>query len=534
MPKIAKLPIIILLSVVAAAAGADPVGYSINSDGPDDLTFDSLYRIDLATGAETRIGRVNSQGVIRTDVEGLAFAPDGTLYGVDDEAMKLFPINPDNAFINSAEEKTISGLNLNGNNDFGMTFTCDGTLYVTSVTRGTLYELALDGTATPVGLEGALGANISAIAAYGENPVELYGLGNGLDSDLNVDSPNLYRIDIVTGQSTMIGPLGAEVGAYSEGGLAFDDEGQLWAITDRRDTKTGFPLTSQVMKIDPERVGDKAFDVKSTGEAGFESLAITVPRGCATAGGDSAQFKVQKLFADGNETLPATLNIECTSGLPLAQSITTQPGSGLEVTFTVTDFNDGELDCQVGEATPDDYYATYECFSTGDCVTSDSACSFTGVSAGQENLCVIRNYPESVELEVASIWIGGEEIEVFGADVDVELVCRNILGGDGTWRFGEMSWAWVVQPDTPAQKATIEPRSDGSSECRVMASPRNSAIESTSDCDDWTPLFPGDATLSCTVTHTAFFEGIPTLSRTGLILAALLMLFTGLVFVRRF
>ena len=46
--------------------------------------------------------------------------------------------------------------------------------------------------------------------------------------------------------------------------------------------------------------------------------------------------------------------------------------------------------------------------------------------------------------------------------------------------------------------------------------------------------FPGGGTLSCTVTNTAFFEGIPTLDRAGLVLAALLLLFTGLLYVRRF
>lgn len=529
MSKIAKLLIIFLLSAVTAAAAAAPVGYSINSDGPDDLTFDSLYRIDLATGSETRIGRVNSQGVIRSDVEGLAFAPDGTLYGVDDEAMTLFPINPDNGFIQATDEVVISGLPFGGRNDFGMTFTCDGSLYVTSVTRGSLYRLDLDGTATLIGAEGGLGANISAIAAYGD---KLYGLGNGLDSELAIDSRSLFEIDIDTGTATAIGPLGPAAGDYSEGGLAFDDQGQLWAITDRRDPRIGTPLSSQVMKLD--LATGTASAVRQTGEAGFESLAITVPRGCGASGGDTAEFIVQKLFADGNEELSATLNIQCTSGLPLQQSITTQPGSGPEVTFTVSDFIDGQLDCTVWEDTPGEYFATYECFSTGTCDTSETQCAFTGVSAGQENLCVIRNYPEAVDLEVASTWIGGEEIEFFGAAVTVELLCRNILGGDGTWQHGGMAWSWLVQPDTPAQTATIEPRSDGTSECRVLAMPEGSAIESTSDCQDWTPLFPGGGTLSCTVTNTAFFEGIPTLGRGGLILGALLLLFTGMVFVRRF
>ena len=48
MSKLAKLLTMILLSAVTAVAAASPVGYSINSDGPDDLTYDSLYRLSEA------------------------------------------------------------------------------------------------------------------------------------------------------------------------------------------------------------------------------------------------------------------------------------------------------------------------------------------------------------------------------------------------------------------------------------------------------------------------------------------------------
>jgi hypothetical protein len=60
----------------------------------------------------------------------------------------------------------------------------------------------------------------------------------------------------------------------------------------------------------------------------------------------------------------------------------------------------------------------------------------------------------------------------------------------------------------------------------------NSAIESFSSCEDWTEVLPGQD-LSCTVTNTVFFEGIPTLSRAGLLLFSALMLLTGAVAYRR-
>lgn len=275
MQKLLKIWLLTLLTVVSATAAAAPVGYSINSDsGSGDA--DGLYRIDLATGSETRIGTVQSNFVTRIDVEGLAFAPDGTLFGVDDENLSLFPINTDNAVVISTSEVSITGLPAQ-RNDFGMTFACDDNLYVTSVANQALYRMNLGGMAQIIGAEGSLGVNISALAAHG-NPVRLYGLGNGIDSQGNADSPNLYEIDVLTGVATLIGPLGAPAGDYNEAGLAFDDAGQLWAITDRR----MLALPSQVMKINPET--GAASDVRNTVEEGFESLAITVPGGCNTTG----------------------------------------------------------------------------------------------------------------------------------------------------------------------------------------------------------------------------------------------------------
>jgi hypothetical protein len=531
MQKTVRYLLITLLTTAASVAAAAPVGYSINSDGIEDATHDSLYSIDLATGAETWIGRVTSRGVIRSDVEGLAFAPDGTLYGIDDDVMKLFPINPDNGTVQTSDDVFISGFLTHGNNDFGMTFACDGSLYITSVATKSLYHLALDGTTTLIGLEGNLGANISALAAYGENPVMLYGLGNGLDGDLKEDSPNLFRIDVETGIATELMELGGAAEAYAEGGLAFDDDGQLWAITDRRDP-IGQPLPSELIQIDLDSA--TVSNVIQTNVAGFESLAITVPRGCEGTGGPNAQFKVQKQFLDGRDDLESTLNIRCNTGLPLEQTFTTLPGSGVEVTFTVTDFTDGQLDCEVWESATEGYHASYECFSTGTCTVTDSMCSYSGVEMGQEDLCVIRNYPESTQVTVASNWVDDSEASESIGAAAVDLICRNVLDGDGEWDRDEMHWSWVFQADTPDQVATMAPAYHDSTECRTVSTPISSAIEASSDCEDWTYIFRDTAPLTCTVTHTVFFEGIPALSRAGLLLTALLVLFTGLVFVRRF
>jgi len=526
----------LLLAAPLASLWAQPMGYSVNSDSGTS-SADSLYEINLATGAQTRIAPVRSLGQVRLDVEGLAFAPDGTLYGVDDDTLTLFPLNPDNAVIDHNGEVLIKGLPIGGVNDFGMTFACDGNLYITSVAQGSLYRMDLQGNTTLVGSSGSLNpVKISGLAAYG-NPVKLYGLGNGLrllpDETPVADTPNLYEIDPSTGVATEIGAVTGPAEQYFQGGLAFDDAGQLWAITDRRQ----LGLASQVMKLD---LGTGAASQISTlSEQGFESLAITVPRGCQVNNNtEIARFRVQKQYVDGNDVTPATLNLRCNTGLPLEQSLEVMPNAGpfgaAEVEFTVDSFEDGALDCQVYETESANYSPSYECFSEGACGESASGCSFTDVSGGQENLCVIRNYPDPVQVSVAIEWLF-DSSEILASDyVNIDLVCMNAYGGDGLVSGSSISWNWMVNSESAPIMATLYPSFDGSTRCRTEVTSPNSAIESTSDCDDWTPVALGDGMLTCTVSNTVFFEGIPTLGPLGLALASLLLLGTGLVATRRF
>lgn len=535
MQDLRKTLLLTFLTSLSASLAAAPTGYSINADSGSG-NADSLYRIDLATGVETRVGTVTSLGQTRIDVEGLAFAPDGTLYGVDDDSMTLFPINPDNGTVLSANEVELGPeLPRGSGNDFGMTFACDGSLYISSVIKQTLYRLDLDGTIERIGsADGKLGANISALAAYG-SPATLYGLGNGLTGELTEDSPYLHEINLSTGVATRkpnrIGPNN-----YSEGGLAFDDAGTLWAITDRRQLN----LPSQVMKLDINTGEASAIKaVNATGEQGFESLAISVPRGCSDPGSDAqARFTVQKQFLDGNNLTPVTLNIECNSGLPLSQSIVVQPDEAplgeFEVEFVVDSFKDGELDCAIFEDVLTGYTPSYQCFSEGECADTAASCTFSAVTAGQENLCLVRNHPEAVEITVSKEWaIIGEQTAIDESAV-IELHCENVFDGDGEYQpDGSMLWRWEVSSGNSSQTAIVYPLFDGSTRCRSDEQVASSAVESASDCDAAKTIQPGQGTEQCTIVNTVFFEGIPTLDRSGLILIAGVLLLTGLFSIRR-
>jgi len=288
MNKINRFALLIAVLLFAVGANAAPIiGFSVNSDSGEPSTDDSLYRIDLTTGEDLFRGELISGVYDHSDTEGLAFAPGGDLWGIDDGSRTLFKINTLSGAINFNDVISLSAFfPAGGGNDFGMTFSCDSSLYVTSVITRTLYRLDLQGGSETIG---ALGVNISAIAAIG-NPTRLYGLGNGQLQNGDSDSPNLYRIDVNTGSATLIGPLGTSIDGYNEGGLAFDNDGALWAITDRSMINN---QPSQILNIDVN-TGAATF-VSTTSEVGFESLAISPPTDCSAGPGGSDDDNTQKI-----------------------------------------------------------------------------------------------------------------------------------------------------------------------------------------------------------------------------------------------
>ena len=124
--------LIMIVSLFAVTANGDPMAYSVNSDSQS-TNMDSLYRIDLDNGSDQLRGLIDSGGVYNHyDTEGLAFAPDNTLWGIDDGGQPnssgyliLFPITAFGS-VNFNDVISLTGFPTNGSNDFGMTFSCDG------------------------------------------------------------------------------------------------------------------------------------------------------------------------------------------------------------------------------------------------------------------------------------------------------------------------------------------------------------------------------------------------------------------------
>ena len=272
---LAKTAIVLALLSAHGMAWAQPSGLAVNSRGfgpTEDIHV--LWQVDLSTGQVEQIGKT---GFI--DMEGLALAPDGTLYGADDASKTLVTVNINSGFSSPVGHvRNNMGIPLADPMDFGMTFTCNGELLVSSDTERSLFSASLEtGRLERIGEAGSLGAPITDLASWGG---KLYGIGQGLRGTIDEfvpDAPNLYRIDRDTATAEFIGSLGEAVLPYTNAGLAFDEAGILWAITDRQ-AEDNPDIKSEILKIDlATGLAQKSADAALVG---FESLAIAPPGGC--------------------------------------------------------------------------------------------------------------------------------------------------------------------------------------------------------------------------------------------------------------
>lgn len=277
MRRSATLAIVVALLIALAAvdsACAQSTGYGVNSrgDSTDSQRVNALWRINLLTGAAEYIGWTGY-----LDLEAIALNVDGTMYGADDESKTLVRVSRVTGIavpLGGVSNRHNMGQPLTEGMDFGMDFDCHGRAWVVSDVQQSLFQASMEtGRLTRVGQRGSLGAPITDIAIRGQR---VYGIGVGLTASGTAAAPNLYRVDLEQGTAELVGPLGAQVSPYNNAGLAFDEDGVLWAITDRRATPQGdFP--SEILRIDTET--GQAEKVAET-IVGVESLAITTPAAC--------------------------------------------------------------------------------------------------------------------------------------------------------------------------------------------------------------------------------------------------------------
>lgn len=211
----------LVLAVTGVAANAETIAYG--------EAFDTLYAFELSTRNAVPVGRAGTYGgTALANVEGLTFSPDGQqLYAVSDTLLKVLMTIDRNTGAASVIGPLggSAGLGDTGQGNFnvldlGMSFTCDGKLWLSSGATGSLWEIdPATASSTKVG---NLGVTITGLTARGN---ELIGTGSH-------DDPNLYLIDPKTAKATAIGGYGAGVSAITTASPGFEPSGQLWSVLD--------------------------------------------------------------------------------------------------------------------------------------------------------------------------------------------------------------------------------------------------------------------------------------------------------------
>ena len=204
----------LLLAVFCVHANAGTVAYA--------EAFDTLYAFDLSNRSATPIGRAgNWGGTPITNVVGLTVAPTGQLFAVSDTQLKVL-MTVDRATGAASVIGPFNGNTGLGTSvlDLGLSFTCDGRLWLSSAANGALWQVDPASAAlTPVG---NLGVKITGLTARGN---KLYGAGSQ-------GTPSLYRIDVGNAQATAIGSYGSGINPITTTSPGFDPGGQLWAVLD--------------------------------------------------------------------------------------------------------------------------------------------------------------------------------------------------------------------------------------------------------------------------------------------------------------
>jgi len=281
MRRAAELAATAALALCASVAQADPYAYAITPDADQALITYKLLQVDLATGTSTSVGRIGY-----FDVEGLAIAPDGTLYGVSDANKTLITIDP--SFGRGTAVGTGNGnLDLSAQGisnatpmDFGLTFSCDGRLWMSSDTTGRFWEVNRNtGAARFVGF---IGANVSGLAGTADG---VYGI--------SVNAPQgLYKINLDTGLGTRIGALGNTT-PFVDAGMDADSAGNLWAVLDYNpppDSRPGdLGKQSDLVRVNAQ-TGAVTYVSRTFPEV--EGLAIGRPPACAITGGGGGDVPI--------------------------------------------------------------------------------------------------------------------------------------------------------------------------------------------------------------------------------------------------
>jgi hypothetical protein len=232
-----------------------------------------------------------------------------------------------------------------------------------------------------------------------------------------------------------------------------------------------------------------------------------------------ARILVAKDFTD-DSTEPVHVNIECNGGQPLQNEFDISEGE--TVIFNLENYQIDETDCTVTEVVPAGYSAVYY---DQDLNESSDGCTFEDLPDAAGLACYVRNTAEPVTVTINAVWDFGGIPNDIAQIAQANLECSPVGSGPA-------SWGWDIVGDYSRNVAVV-PYWDGGSDCTVSYEALESAVEA-SGCEDVIHVELGGGDQECTITFTAFFEGVPAIGRTGMVLLVLLTLGLGFFAFRRF
>ncbi|MEE4219264.1 MAG: IPTL-CTERM sorting domain-containing protein [Xanthomonadales bacterium] len=209
------------------------------------------------------------------------------------------------------------------------------------------------------------------------------------------------------------------------------------------------------------------------------------------------------------EGLMVEATVTCNAGIPLSSSAMVGQADADRVAFSVTEFTPGTCDVTFADVP----YAGWD-------YDGDPSC--LGLTADAECTAMVVVVP--VDFVVSVDWDISEDADPgVGNGAMVEIMCD-----------GPDTYTSTTLPAGPGSTNPVMVTVTGivpPANCTAELTNVGSAVDAN-DCD--IDVDVGDAGGACTITATAFYEGIPTLSQYGMAIMVLLMLGVGFVGFRRF
>jgi len=211
----------------------------------------------------------------------------------------------------------------------------------------------------------------------------------------------------------------------------------------------------------------------------------------------------------------ADVHFRCSFGEPRQREFTMSSGKKLEL--PLVGFKPSGASCQLWALPVPGYQVSYAVKGEAAYKADKNGCQFFGFTDGQLNSCQILLTQDPVKLTVYKKWIGGSGEE---EDVQVSLECEN----------GDYSGYRTINEGSPDGWEISQFDPEGIL-CNVSETVRESFSPDIIDCQGLY-IRPGRGE-ECTLINTKIVKRIEMLNRYGKIVMIVLVLFVGLVAVKR-